>query len=164
MALRLIILTALFFIGTPSYANVCERTKEVVGKITNILNKKCDQISPSDLGKIRRFSLEHQEIKMLKEGDFDGFSQLEDLDLHRNKLSEIPSGLFKDLTTLRWVRLDQNQLRQLPLELFQNLYSLQTLNVSRNPMSLAEKQRIQSEVFSPLTKVYFKFRSEGLNH
>lgn len=73
---------------------------------------------------IRRWSRTAKTTTTLREGDFDGLSNLQSLYLLRLGLTELPERVFAGLTNLGWLSLQFNELTSLPAGVFSDLTSL----------------------------------------
>ena len=80
---------------------------------------------------------------------FAGLSQLQMLDLRKNRLSLLPAEIFAGLGNLQELRLGKNSLGDLAMEVWANLFAglsqLQKLDLRKNRLSL-----LPAEVFSGL--------------
>ena len=80
-------------------------------------------------------NLSNRGIKSLRSGDFNGLSNLEDLDLYSNKLSNLPANIFAGLSNLQNLDLHSNNLSSLPANIFAGLSNLQNLDLYSNNLS-----------------------------
>ncbi|XP_041067226.1 leucine-rich alpha-2-glycoprotein-like [Carcharodon carcharias] len=79
-------------------------------------------------------SLEFTNITTLKEKDFVGLFQLQELHLSSNKLTNISSGALKDLHQLTVLDLTNNLLNTFPRDLFSTSLNLTTLSLEGNKL------------------------------
>ncbi len=88
-------------------------------------------------------------VTTLREGDFEGLSNLGALYLRRMGLTELPPGVFAGLRELHWLSLQYNELTTLPEGIFSDLSNL------RDGLILANNQltSLPETVFSGLSDV-----------
>ena len=67
--------------------------------------------------------------------DISKLTSLVELDLNKNRISDVPPQSFHRLLSLEIMNLHSNALEQLPAELFSNLQSLKALDLSHNQLS-----------------------------
>ncbi len=87
------------------------------------------------LAQIYAFPLVRKNITALKDGDFDGLTNMVALHLSSNQLSTLPAGIFNGLTSLTSLDLSSNQLSALPADIFDGLTLLATLNLWSNRLN-----------------------------
>ena len=116
------------------FSTVCDRTTEVVNAIVSAVSDatSCDEVTAEHLAGIRTLDLSR--ISSLQTGDFDGLTNLVELDLSSGGLSELPANIFADLTNLETLRLNDNDLVTLPANIFAGLTSLETLLLNDNDL------------------------------
>ena len=142
-----------FVIGAPDTAvvfieeGVCDRTPRIRDEILLAAGYgHCLEPSPADLAGIadlelcnredwRRCRREETIIPELRQGDFQGLSQLERLTLAGVGLTDLPEGVFSDLAGLQSLVLANNQLASLPKRAFSGLSTLGSLNLAGNRLS-----------------------------
>ena len=121
--------------------SVCERTPQVRNQIwARTGMSDCRDITEAHLAAITRLDKYgggpgYGDITALKLGDFDGLTNLRELNLHDNQLSTLPAGLFGNLNALETLNLHDNQLSSLPTGLFDNLTNLTELSLHGNQLS-----------------------------
>ena len=116
---------------------VCERTPQVRDALVESAGvSACDEVTDEVLGQIHRLHLFNMRIARLAEGDFAGLSNLENLEVGVNGLTELPSGLFDGLSNLKYLSLRSNQLTDLPFDAFAGLPNLEYLNLWGNRLKL----------------------------
>ena len=121
--------------------SVCDRTPQVRYEIRSRTGiSACSAITEAHLAAITRLELNYGDIyygdiTALKLSDFDGLTNLRELNLDHNQLSSLPAGLFDNLTALETLHLHNNQLSSLPAGLFDNLTALETLHLHNNQLS-----------------------------
>ncbi|KAF3695965.1 Adhesion G protein-coupled receptor A2 [Channa argus] len=79
--------------------------------------------------------LNHNKIRVLRNGSFFGLYALEKLDLKNNLISTIMPGAFQGLSELRRLDLSDNRIGCLSADMFQGLTNLTRLNLSGNIIS-----------------------------
>ena len=134
---------------TDAFVSVCDRTTDVrnaiVAALPNISD--CAKVTAADLATIRYLDgLRREDITALKEGDFNGLTALEILDLSFNSLSSLPEGIFDELTALETLYLDDNDLGSLSSGVFDDLTALTELHLGDNDLS-----SLPSDIFEGLT-------------
>ena len=108
-------------------------------------------VTEAHLAAITSLDLSNAEITALKEGDFDGLTNLTTLDLSGNGLRSLippiiegiyltpifakPSEIFDELTNLTTLDLSGNKLSSLPSGVFDELTNLTGLNLANNDLS-----------------------------
>jgi insulin-like growth factor-binding protein complex acid labile subunit len=92
--------------------------------------------------------LSMNKIHTIKNGSFDYFSNLEDLNLASNYLSRLDDSLFVQLYSLKILNLSSNYLVYIHKDLFQSLKKLIELDISHNSIKF-----IESESFLGLTSL-----------
>ena len=81
-------------------------------------------------------SLFSQDIESIDENTFNGFSRLETLYLHENKLNRLEPFLFKNLFNLKVLWLESNKLVSLDKNLLNGLINLEQVCLFNNPISI----------------------------
>ena len=118
---------------SPSEGVLCNRTPEVIeALLTELKKNNCSQVTAEHLNTIQVLNLNNKNIKSLKNGDFDGFTSLEQLYLDDNELFTLPSGVFNELSSLFHLSLSNNQLKFLPSNVFNGLSKLHSLSLHTN--------------------------------
>ena len=121
--------------------SVCDRTPQVRDAIVKTVKKleggtgveDCDDVTEAHLAQIRTLIVRHNaELTSLKSGDFDGLSNLTNLDLQGNSLTSLPADIFEGLSKLEQLALFLNSLSTVPAGVFDGLSNLRTLDMSRN--------------------------------
>jgi hypothetical protein len=119
---------ALVSIEASAHKDVCERTSSVRDAIERNQNRPCDQINDADLQTITDLRyLDMYETSVLRDGDFDGLSKLQALNLQGQRLSRLEPNVFSGLTSLTSITIESGRLRRLPKTVFAGLTSLQNL-------------------------------------
>ena len=115
-------------------ASVCQRTPIIVEELENLTGKKCNEITKNDLLEYVDDFLELQKrsITKLKEGDFSGLGNLEEINLSDNQLKSLPKGIFKGLESLRKIDLRNNKISNVPTHFFENRKKLGSINLEGN--------------------------------
>ncbi len=156
-----------YALGSPASASVqimegvCDRTPRVRDAIVQSAgHSACADVDDRALARITFLFLQGSQnpakqgdaasggghvITSLREKDFAGLVNLQDLTLSRNQLTGLPPNLFSELTNLATLRLDNNQIAALPSGVFENLYSLKLLTLEQNQIS-----SLPEDVFAPL--------------
>ena len=88
-------------------------------------------------------------ISSLKTGDFNGLTDLMELNLNSNDLSELPPNIFAGLTNLQSLNLSSNAFSTLLANIFADLTSLQTLLLNDNN----ELETLPMNIFDGLTNL-----------
>ncbi|KAK8376353.1 hypothetical protein O3P69_009777 [Scylla paramamosain] len=83
---------------------------------------------------LKSLYVEENQIAALREGDFSGLVNLEQLLLQRNHIARIEPHAFRELVSLKTLDLQANQLANLTGRVFAALTSLDTLDLSQNPL------------------------------
>ena len=91
------------------------------------------QLSAQEKAQITELNLRNMRLIHLPDDIFDGFTNLEELYLRYNQLTELPQSLG-NLTNLRWLELYKNELTELP-EWIGNLTNLEHLNLGDNQLT-----------------------------
>ncbi|TET06578.1 hypothetical protein E3J79_01380 [Candidatus Dependentiae bacterium] len=92
-------------------------------------------------------NLSFNKIKKLPPGIFQGFHNLEYIDLSDNQLTELPEESFKNLPQLKILFLCNNKkLRKFSPDIFQGLVSLEKIGLSNEQL-----KKLNSDVFQDLT-------------
>ena len=100
------------------------------------------------LTNLTQLNLGFNELRTLPSGIFDGLTNLTELYLSINELRTLPSGIFDKLTNLTHLGLHHNELRTLPSGIFDKLTNLTWLNLNNNNFS-----SLPSGVFEGLTNL-----------
>jgi hypothetical protein len=141
-------------------ADVCSRSKPVYRALEKQLQKKCQQIVPSDLVTVKKLSLPHIHIPSFKDDDFEGLENLTQLEFpslfHKlgiagEKIS-VNERVFAKLSKLEVLRMTNDELGLLPDGVFSGLTSLRVLDLngsdlSRLPKSILDRPKIQEVIF-----------------
>jgi Leucine-rich repeat (LRR) protein len=125
---------------------VCERTPQVQNQIVRVTAAAtCRGVTSQDLAGISTLNLNGAAIKALREGDFEGLSGLQSLDLghtpseaypaRSNYLTMLPVGVFTGLSSLESLNLSGNDLTPLAEGAFNELSRLQSLDLSSNGLT-----------------------------
>ena len=154
-------------VAPPSSAGICDRTEQVRDAIMAKLNKgldtpevtDCAEVTAADLSGITgRMELSIEEIPVLKSGDFQGLSNLDDLQLIDSGLETLPEDVFDGLTSLTKLYIIGNDdLEELPEGIFAGLTSLTNLHVSGN----AALGELPEGIFGGLTSLGFLHLAEN---
>ena len=118
-----------------SITSVCGRTPQVrdaiVGEVAGV--SSCGNVTEAHLAAITtNLYLNDKEITTLKEGDFEGMSELPLIDLRSNQLTTLPEGVFSGLAALTLLTLSDNRLTALPEGVFSGLSELTELYLRDN--------------------------------
>ena len=110
---------------------ICGRTAAVRNAIVESLPDVswCGQVNSAHLETLGSLYLIDSK---LKEGDFDGLSNLEVLSLSGNSLVSLPVGVFDNTQNLEYLYLSNNSLVSLPEGVFDNNPELKELQLSGN--------------------------------
>lgn len=95
---------------------------------------------------------EDERITSLKNGDFEGLSSLQFLDLSHNFLRGLPDSVFTDVASLDTLNLEENLLAALPQGVFGALTGLQYLDLSGNALTALPDSSFAG--FTALKKLY----------
>ena len=146
---------------------ICDRTQQVQDAIIAKLNEgldtpevtDCATVTAADLSGITgRMVLSIQEIPVLKSGDFEGLSNLDDLQLIDSGLETLPEDIFDGLAALTTLYIIGNDdLEELPEDIFDGLTGLTNLHVSGNE-ALGE---LPEGIFEGLTSLAFLHLAEN---
>ena len=98
---------------------------------------------------------EDERIISLKNGDFEGLSGLQFLDLSHNFLRGLPDSVFADVASLDTLNLEENLLAALPGGVFGELTGLEYLNLSGNALTALPDSSFAG--FTALRKLYLQF-------
>ena len=145
LALAVTVAFGIPFSGTQSAsaqdAGICDRTEQVQAEILDRLSdvSDCASVTHEDLTRITIVSLWGDGVASLREGDFDGLSNLRKLYLAQNLIETLPDDIFESLSSLQELYLDSNQLRVLPARLFDGLFRLQKLDLAFNHLNALPK-------------------------
>ena len=124
---------------------ICDRTPRVRDRILVRLKYQhgfkdtCAEVTEAHLAKLTLLDLRRNPSKesaftlSLQQHDFEGLSNLVELDLADNGLASLPAGVFNGLTNLETLNLNENRLGSLPPGVFAGLRSLETLRLQKNP-------------------------------
>ena len=117
--------------------NICSRTDEIQAAILSELpsGTNCDSVTSAQLAGITSLVAGHNNISMLRVGDFSGLTGLENLDLFNIQLTTLPEKLFDGLTSLENLWLYRSSLTSLPEKLFDGLTSLENLRLNHNSLN-----------------------------
>ena len=131
---------------------VCDRTPQVRDGILRLIPGvgDCADVTNEDLSGITgALLLNAKGISALREGDFSGLDNLEQLLLWANRLTALPATVFSDLGSLEWLFLERNRLTTLPATVFSGLDSLKQLHLHRNQLTA-----LPATVFSGLDNLW----------
>ena len=129
----------------PRIRGICDRTPRVRDRILVRLKYQhgfkdtCAEVTEADLAKLtlldlrRNPSNEPAVTLSLQRHDFEGLSNLVELDLADTGLASLPAGVFDGLANLETLNLNKNRLGSLPPWVFADLRSLETLRLQKNP-------------------------------
>ena len=124
---------------------ICDRTPRVRDRILVRLKYQhgfkdtCAEVTEAHLEKLtlldlrRNPSNESAFTLSLQRHDFEGLSNLVELDLADTGLASLPAGVFDGLAILETLNLNKNRLGSLPPGVFAGLRSLETLRLQKNP-------------------------------
>ena len=124
---------------------ICDRTPRVRDRILVRLKYQhgfkdtCAEVTEAHLEKLtlldlrRNRSNESAFTLSLQRHDFEGLSNLVELDLADTGLASLPAGVFDGLANLETLNLNKNRLGSLPPGVFAGLRSLETLRLQKNP-------------------------------
>ena len=117
--------------------SICSRTDEIQAAILSELpsGTNCDSVTSAQLAGITSLVAGHNNISMLRVGDFSGLTGLENLDLFNIQLTTLPEKLFDGLTSLENLWLYRSSLTSLPEKLFDGLTSLENLRLNHNSLN-----------------------------
>ncbi len=117
---------------------VGDRTSQVAQAILGVVRldyptvSNYAEITATHIASPTTLYLNNKNITILKSGDFDGLTGLEDLRLNNNQLTSLPSDIFSGLTALINLNLFNNKLSSLPDGIFEGLTSLTKIRLARN--------------------------------
>ena len=126
-------------------SGICNRTQRVEDRIlvrlkyVHDFEGRCGDVTETHLAKLtlldlrRNPSNESAFTLSLRPDDFEGLSNLVELDLADTRLGSLPAGVFDGLASLETLNLNKNRLRSLPAWVFAGLTSLETLRLYQNP-------------------------------
>ena len=145
---------------TSGSGGICSRTIGVqIGILVAVGKTNCLEVTERDLLSIKTLdlsyysakenNLEEPKITELKSGDFQGLSNLEELDLTgsrrkngftyalgNNAIESFPPGIFNGLVNLKNLYIGGNKLKSLPPGIFQGLSNLEWLSIWRNDIAI----------------------------
>nr|AAO19474.1 toll-like receptor [Carassius auratus] len=131
-------------------ANVLQSFQNLLNKIrlngnaelnrTDLLLNACSPV-------LQVLRLKTNKIKHLTEHMFDLCSNLTEIDLGDNEISNIPPGMFSGFTQLKTLRLQINKFTRIT-NFFQNLFTLEFIDLSRNSI-----KTLNCDVFANLTQL-----------
>jgi len=139
----------------PELVPVCHRTPQVRAAIEKKARLPCEKIDIDQLAKIKRLSLDRQDLKKLEPGDFSGLLGLISLDIMNNPLAELPPGVFDGLFKLRSLNFQGCKLTTVPAGIFKHLGSLKDLYLNHNRL-----EKLPAGAFEGLNALTFL----SLNH
>ena len=157
-----------YLLGSPDTAQVvieegvCDRTLRIQEEIIGVAGfGHCLEPGPEDLAAIADLELCNRidwplcrrkatVIPTLRQGDFQGLSQLERLTLAGVGLTELPEGVFLDLHGLETLWLPNNRLTRLPERVFAGLSSLGSLSLADNGLT-----ELPAGTFAGLTNLWW---------
>ena len=125
-----LVLLFLFYVQPTEAANICSRSKVIIQAL------KPKDCASFDLTKIETLDLSSLGIKILNGADLIGLTQLRNLDLSENELSELPQELIQ-LRKIENLDISNNLFKVYPKPI-SNLKSLKTLDVSYNLLEQVE--------------------------
>ena len=116
-----------------TFTAVSERTPKVRDAIVAAAGvSSADDVTAAHLAAITRLYL-YSDVTTLQVGDFDGLTNLIELDLFNNSgLTTLPAGIFDDLTNLTELSLNHNGLTTLPAGIFDDLTNLTEFEMKYN--------------------------------
>ena len=91
------------------------------------------KLSAQEKSQITRLDLSIMGLTQIPDDIFDGFANLERIDLNNNQLTELPQSIG-NLTNLKWLTLSSNQLTELPQSIG-NLTNLEILLLGINKLT-----------------------------
>ncbi|KKZ14745.1 MAG: hypothetical protein TH68_04230, partial [Candidatus Synechococcus spongiarum 142] len=120
--------------------NICQRLNGLSfdGRSCGLYNQGISSLSSDDfagLSNLQRLDLARNKLSSLPADVFDSLSNLEELYLHENKLSSLSEDAFAGLSNLEELHLYYNSLSSLSDNMFVDLSKLQTLNLYDNSLS-----------------------------
>ena len=107
-----------------------------------------DDITASDLSRITYLRLQHKGITSLRQGDFDGMTNLTTIILDGNELTSLPDNMFAGLSSLSHLVLSNNQLSTITAGVLNGLSSLASLSLSENNIT-----SLPADVFTNTTNL-----------
>lgn len=141
---------------------VCDRTPRIQDEILRVAGfGHCLEPNHENLAAIVDLELCNREewpacrrrdavIPQLRQGDFQGLSQLERLTLAGVGLTDLPEEIFSDLAGLQMLMLENNRLTLLSDRVFSGLSSLQRLSIAGNRLAA-----LPPGVFSDLSNLWW---------
>ncbi len=123
---------------------ICDRTVEIQLGILDWLGggqglEDCANITDADLASLTTLIRTGKPtLTSLKSGDFAGMTDLRELDLQNNEISELPADVFDGLDELRALRIGGNNIEELPAAIFSGLPNLQGLFSDGNRLTKIE--------------------------
>ncbi|XP_041366511.1 relaxin receptor 1-like [Gigantopelta aegis] len=139
-----------------------------------LINNQLNTLKTSDLRNLRKLtklSLENNLITTIEDGAFK-WTQLQELTLYRNRITNIQKNVFTNMENLRRLHLNENRISVIQPGSFKNLTNLHILILARNELvalqsgvfeglhnlslldlSRSHIQEIKADVFEPLHNV-----------
>ena len=110
--------------------------------------------------KLKTLEMTDCDIETLEEGFFSegNFPMLENLQLHRNKLTTLPKSLGK-LPRLKILNLYENNFTTVPEELFENAVHLEDFNIAANPIQSLPSSIVSHAVILTRLEIDERFRN-----
>jgi hypothetical protein len=134
---------------TDRHEYFCGRTRQVVQELEEILKKRCEEFTETDLESVTYLNLANLGITELLEGDFRGLKNLEVIHLSDNSLKTVPDRIFSHTPKLEYLSLDYNKIESLSGNSLVGLVNLQKLYLDNNVIS-----NIPTNLFQDLIELY----------
>ena len=96
--------------SSPTLLSVCDRTSQVRDVLVELLGKACENIGADDLERVVQLDLSSKGIRSLKQQDFEGLSNLRDVNLAQNTLTWTQACAASYGTSVQNVNLTNNKL------------------------------------------------------
>lgn len=92
------------------------------------------------ISKVKKLNLSHNQLAVIKPGNFEGLGGLETLTLSYNKFTHLPAKIFRGLGSLTNLTISHNDIDSLEIDVFVGLGSLKRLDLSSNLMTNFSEQ------------------------
>jgi hypothetical protein len=150
---KMIMTLALIFFGTPllgrSVADLAPDEKEIKFGLLNLSSKGLTSLDGLDeieaLSDVTELALYENDLTDIPAGAFDRLTSLMRLNLSKNKLTDLPRDIFENLRDLTQLHLGFNLLADLPTGIFDNLSALKVLILRDNRI-----ETLQEGIFDTL--------------